>query len=180
MSQSDILKYLPPVFAEIREMVEHAKAQNQEIDSLWGACERAYDDQFLYEMTENGVIRWEKMLGIVPLGTDNLEDRRFRIINRLNAQLPYTMRMLEAKLTQMCGPDGYTMEYMPEMFKLKIRVSLYRRNQFNDIKALLYEMIPLNIELDYDIQYNKHSTLTKYTHGFLSQYTHKELMKTRL
>lgn len=176
--QPNILEYLPQVFSEVREMIVHAASQKPELESLWAANDNAYNDQFLYTMTENGVKRWESILGIQPLGGDTLEDRRFRIINKLNAQLPYTYRMIEMHLNQLCGKDGYTMTYNPDTWTLRIRVSLTRKSQLNDVYDLLKEMIPVNIILDYDLQYNSHAILSRFTHAQLSQYNHGELRTT--
>lgn len=173
--QSDILEYLPPVFSEIREMIVHAKAQKPELESLWMASDNAYNDQFLDTMTENGIKRWEAILNIQPSGNDMLEDRRFRIVNKLRAKLPYTYRMLEMHLNQLCGSEGYIMSYNPVTWTLYIRVSLTRKKQFNDVHELLKEMLPANIILDYDLQYNSYAALVGYTHVRLRQYKHEEL-----
>lgn len=175
MRNGDILSYLPEVFKSIREMSAHAEAVNPELTALWGDIEKAYSDQYLYEMSENGVKRWEKMIGIVPMGTDTLEDRRFRIINRLNAQLPYSYRMLESHLTQMCGPSGYKLSYDAETFTLTVKVSLAVKKQYNEIFDLVNQMIPLNIVLDYDLLYNTHTVLSGFTHAELSAFNHNAL-----
>lgn len=175
MPQPNILEYLPNVFREIKEMQAHAAAEHPELSNLWAANDNAYNDQFLYTMTENGVSRWEKMLGISPMGTDTLEDRRFRIINRLNAQLPYTYRMLESHLIQMCGYDGYTMSYDKDTWTLTIKIALTSKKQYNEVLDLVNQMIPMNIILDYDLLYNSHQVLSAYTHEQLSAYTHGAL-----
>lgn len=175
MPQPNILEYLPAIFADVKEMIVHASAERPELEKLWNASDDAYNNQFLYSLTENGVERWEKIIGIVPLGTDTLEDRRFRIINRVNAQLPYTYRMMEAKLTQLCGKDGYVLSYTPETYTLKARVALTRKNQLSEVRQLLHEMAPINIIIDFDLQYRSHAMLSEYTHEFLANYTHTDL-----
>lgn len=175
MPQPNILEYLPSVFAEVKEMIAHAGAQQPELSNLWTANDNAYADQFLYRMTENGANRWESILGITPLATDTLEERRFRIINRLNAQLPYTYRMLETHLNQMCGRDGYTMSYDASTWTLTIKVALTAKKQYDEILSLVEQMIPLNIVLDYDLLYNKHEKLAAFTHSQLAAYTYGAL-----
>ena len=175
MRQPNILDYLPEVWKSIKEMISHADAENPELHKLWQGVESAYNDQFLYLMGENGIKRWEKMLGIVPMATDNLEDRRFRIINRLNAQLPYTYEMLESHLKQMCGENGYVMSYDADTWTLLIKIALTSKKQYNEILALINQMIPMNIILDYDLLYNSHAVLGAFTHGELSSYTYGAL-----
>lgn len=175
MRQPNILDYLPEVFKVVSEIQAHADAENPELRFLWEAVENAYNDQFLYTMGENGIKRWENMLGVTPLDTDTIEDRRFRIINRVNAQLPYTYRMLEYHLNQMCGTNGYTMSYDKNTWTLRIRVSLEKRNQYSEVLRLVTEMIPMNILLDYSLLYNSHKVLAAFTHKQLSANTHNEL-----
>lgn len=175
MRQPNILDYLPEVFQVVKEIKAYADAMNPELATLWLGVDDAYNDQFLYTMTENGISRWEKMLKISPMGTDTLEDRRFRVINRLNAQLPYTYRMLEAHLIQMCGANGYTMKYDKDTWTLTIKIALTSKKQFDEILALVNQMIPLNIVLDYDLLYNSHNVLSAFTHAELSAYTYGAL-----
>jgi len=175
MPQPNILEYLPNVIKEVKEMQIHAAAEHPELSNLWTANDNAYNDQFLYSMSENGIKRWEKMLKISPMGTDTLEDRRFRIINRLNAQLPYTYRMLESHLIQMCGQNGYTMNYDADALTLTIKIALTSKKQYDEILSLVNQMIPMNIVLDYDLLYNSHSVLSVFTHGQLSNYTYGAL-----
>lgn len=175
MPQPNILEYLPDFLREVKEIVAHAKAEYPELENLWAANDSAYSDQFLYTMGENGITRWEKMLKISPMGTDTLEDRRFRIINRLNAQLPYSYKMLEAHLIQMCGPGGYVMSYNKDNWTLTIKIALTSKKQFDEIKVLINQMIPMNIILDYDLLYNSYALLGKYTHAQLSAYSYGAL-----
>lgn len=175
MRQPNILDYLPDVFKGVKEIQVHASTENPELAKLWDAVENAYNDQFLYTMGENGIKRWEKILKILPMGTDNLEDRRFRIINRLNTQLPYTYRMLESHLIQMCGKDGYTMSYDKDTFTLTIKIALGSKKQYNEVLQLVNQMIPANIVLDYDLLYNTYEIISQFTYGELTSFTYETL-----
>ena len=175
MRNGDILSYLPEVFKSIREISAHAEAVNPELTALWEEVEKAYNDQYLYEMSENGVKRWEKMLRIDPMGTDSLEDRRFRVINRLNAQLPYSYKMLEGHLIQMCGENGYRMYYDKDTWTLTVKIALTSKKQYGEILDLINQMIPLNIILHYDLLYNNYEMLGGYTHAQLSSFTYGAL-----
>lgn len=175
MAQPNILEYLPDFLRAVKEIQIHAAAESPELTSLWEANDNAYNDQFLYLMGENGISRWEKMIGISPFGTDTLEDRRFRIINRLNAQLPYSYKMLESHLIQMCGETGYRMSYDKDTFTLTIKIALTSKKQYDEILELVNQMIPLNIVLDYDLLYNNYNVLSGYTHAELSAHTHGAL-----
>lgn len=175
MPQPNIIEYLPKAFAEVKEMKAYANTLYYELSALWEAIYKVYYDQFLYSLTEYGIKKWESILHIQPLAMDTLEDRRFRIITKVNARLPYTYRMLEIRLNQMCGKDGYTMSYDPDTYTLCVRVSLTRKNQLEEIQTMINEMIPVVLILDYDLQYNSYRILSQFTHAQLSQYTNEQL-----
>lgn len=180
MREPDILEYLPQFLKEVREMIGNADGENKELSKLWEAIEQAWNDQFLYTMGEYGIKRWEKIIGITPYATDTLEDRRFRIINRLNANVDYTYIRVWEHLAQMCGANGFTMQYIAEIWTLQVRVALHQARQYEEMRRWLLEIIPLNIILDIDLLYNTHRILNRFTHGNLSQYTHHELRITPL
>lgn len=175
MRQPNILKYLPYVFRDIKEMKAQASADEPELNLVWDRVENAFDDQFLYLMKETGIERWEKILEISPLGTDSIEDRRFRIISKLNVQLPYTYRMLDNYLKQMCGESGYEMDLDKERFLLTISLALGSKNQRTDIIKLIDEMVPCNIVTEITLMFNTYSQLKAKTHAQLHTRTHEDV-----
>lgn len=177
MRQVNILDYLPEFLQRTEQLIVYADAENIELDALWKAIETAWNDQFLYTMGDYGITRWEKMLNITPLSTDELEDRRFRIINRLNTMASYTYREIDEYLKSMCG-GAYTMQYISEIWTLQIRLSLKKARHLNELKRWLAEIIPLNILLDIDLMYNTHGILGQFSHAFLGRHTQGQLRAT--
>ena len=169
---NDVLSYLPEVFKGIKEFKVFANCVNPELQKAWKAVESAFNDLNLYDMGEDKIKRWEKILNVQPMGTDTIEDRRFRIINRLNSQLPYSYRMLESHLIQMCGENGYTINYNAAAFLLTVKIALTSKKQFAEVLVFVEEMIPANVVLDYDLLYNQYSTLMSFTHGALTSFTY--------
>ena len=88
MKPSDLLSYLQPVLQLVREFQALAQAGDIEADALWEGTAEMTANQFVDTLNLYGVKRWEGMLGIKPLGTDTLEDRRFRIKAWMNHSLP--------------------------------------------------------------------------------------------
>lgn len=138
------------------------------------------DDILITTATENGIARREKILGITPLDTDTLEDRRFRVLSKWYDVYPYTDECLEERLTHLCGADGYTMSMDYDAMKLTVRVALGQKSQFNAAKELLEDIVPVYIILDVDLLYNTHRMLSAYTHTQLSTRTHKQLREEEL
>jgi len=170
-----LIDYLPQVLKDVREYKSIVAAEEPELVDLWTTLESALNDNFINDATENGVLRLESILKIIPKAADTLEDRKFRIKARFNEQLPYTFRTLEERLTTLCGEDGYTCELFNDTYTLKVRIELVVKGQYDAVDDLLERIVPANLVIDLDLRYNQHLTLANFTHAELSIYTHKQL-----
>lgn len=160
---------------EFREFKAISTAETPELLYLWGVLEDVMNDQFVNDATQNGVKRWESILKIVPKGTDSLDIRKFRILTRLNEQLPYTYTTLEQRLITLCGQNGYSLQLNNTEYTLKVRVELTVKGKFDEVKSMLQRIVPANIVIDLSLLYNQHSLLSNFTHSQLANYTHDQL-----
>jgi len=171
----DTINYIPPILKEYKELIAIANTENPELNLLWQSLEDILNDQFINDATENGVKRWEKILTIIPKGTDTLDFRKFRVLSRLNEKLPYTYRVLEQQLITLCGEDGYYLELKNNEYTLIVKIDLTARSKFNDVGNLLDRIVPSNMIIDLTLLYNQNSTLANFTHAQLSAYTQDQL-----
>ncbi|MGL5715055.1 MAG: putative phage tail protein [Paraclostridium sp.] len=176
----DLISRLPPGLQNKSEYIEINTTSDTEIDFIWNRVDDAFKDQYLYEITEYGIKRWEKIMRITPKSSETLDDRRFRIINRFLNKIPFTMRSLQNTLSTLCGEDGYKIEYINNTFTLKIKLELKVKHQIDEVKRTLYHIVPTNIVQDISLIYNQYITLAKFTHEQLSVYTHKQLREEQL
>lgn len=171
----NLIDYLPQVLKEKRELKLTFQSEQIEIEKSWDALKNALNDQFVVDSTEYGVSRWEKILGIIPKATETLDIRKFRILTRLNEQLPYTFTTLKQQLEALCGSDGYSLTLKNEIYTIEVKVNLIAKSNFDDVAALLHRVIPANMVIDLKLIYNQQSTLSQFTHGQLQAYTHNQL-----
>jgi hypothetical protein len=97
----DNFYYLPDFlkeFKEFRKLRKLTEAENVELLKLWNCFENIMDNTFINDSSESGVESWERILKITPKAYDTLNDRKFRILTRLNERLPYTYREVEKRL----------------------------------------------------------------------------------
>lgn len=170
-----LINYLPHFLREYIEMERIMSAQQPEFDDLWLACENALSDVFILYATENGVKRWESMMGITPKDTDTLDERKFRILAHMNQDLPYTMRKLEEALTTICGAGNFSVDLQHEKYHIEVKLALSNANNFQDVVDLLTKMLPANLTQNVQIMYNTHAVIGQLTHADLSAYTHEQL-----
>lgn len=170
-----LIDYLPPFVQEYKEIAILMNAEQYEVDRLWTEADDAFADQFIMDATEYGVSRRESMLGISPKGTDTLDERKFRILTKLNQELPYTLRKLEQALVNLCGEDGYSIELKAAEYHIEVKLAISNAKNYTEVENILKKMIPANMMSIVSIKYNSHTVLSQFTHAQLSAYTHEQL-----
>jgi hypothetical protein len=176
-----LIDYLPPAIRNVREYRAIMDGGEQdEIAALWDAVDAAFDDQFMDSATANGVGRWESILGIRPKGTDTLDARKFRILTRLNEQLPYTLPALRNMLQSLCGEDGYSVEAQNGLYALTVKIALVAKSNFDDVDALLKKVVPANMAVALELKYNTWGILKGFTWGELKAGTWKGIKEDAL
>lgn len=169
------LEYLPPVMSEVMEIQEIYKGITPELKLVYEAGNEVLNENFVNYAKDFGLERMEKMLGIKIDYDDTVENRRMRILAKLNGDTPYTFERVYDKLKLLCGEGNVTMEYAKDIYTLRVLVKLKAKKQFETVRKMLLEMLPCNISLICMIAYNTHGVLSNYTHGGLRQYTQRQL-----
>ncbi|WP_270943169.1 putative phage tail protein [Romboutsia lituseburensis] len=167
----NLINRLPPKLQDKKEYIQICQTQDKEFVFLWNKIDDCLKDQYLHELTLNGVKRWEKIMKITPKASETLEDRRFRIINRFLNKLPYTMTSLKQILNTLCGENEYTIDYDIATFTLKIRLNLTVKNQLDEVKRTLKHIVPTNIVQDIDLLYNTWGMVKDKTWGEMKKLT---------
>ena len=170
-----LINYLPPFIQEFREIASMMETEQFEIDHLNSETQNALADQFILELTEKGIKRWESMLGISPKDTDTLNERRFRILAKRNQNTPYTLRKLERVLTNLCGVDGYFIEVTPSNYHIVVKLAVGNHNNYSEVEDILNKMIPANMTKHIELLYNSYDRLSQLTHAQLSVFTHDQV-----
>ena len=150
-------------------------SEQPEIEKAWNTTDDLLDNQFIPTAGNMGLSRWEKILGITPKGTDSLEDRRFRILTRINEELPYTLPQLRNILETLCGKGNYSADVEEGTYQLLVKIGLAAKNNFNDVESLLNRVVPQNMVVTLLQLYNTHAELGRFTHAQLAAYTHNQL-----
>lgn len=149
-SLDDLKEYEPNVLArtpdelkDFKEIIEIAKAAEPEFKLLTERLERLLLNLFPTEANETGIRQWENWLDVLREATDTLEDRRARVIGRLNERLPYTWVRLHKMVAGICGWDGYSMTL--DELELTLRLKPHTNSKADAIIDLLSRILPLYI-----------------------------------
>lgn len=167
--------YLPPVLLKTYEFPLLCKTEQREFDRLNTAVDEVLDAQFVSTAGERGIERYEQIFSIVPQDTDTLDERRFRVLAKINAQLPFSIRRLRQQLATLCGEDGYRMEIDGGRYMLTVKVALTAKRNQQAVEELLADIVPANMVCTTSLLYNQHADLTRFTHAQLALLTHFEI-----
>jgi hypothetical protein len=170
-----LINYLPYVVRDFLEFQGIMTGEQPEFERAWNSADELLDNQFISTAGDMGLSRWERILEITPKGTDTLEDRRFRILTRINEELPYTLPQLRNILHTLCGEGNYSAEVEEGTYNLIVKVGLAAKNNFSDVESLLNRVVPQNLVVNLLQLYNTHAELGRFTHAHLSAYTHDQL-----
>lgn len=173
--ERQLIKYLPYVVRDYPEFQGITGSEQPEFERAWASADDLLNNQFISTAGSMGLSRWEKILGITPKGTDTLEDRRFRILTRINEELPYTLPQLRNILETLCGKDNYSADVEEGTYQLLVKIGLAAKNNFTDVEALLNRVVPQNMVVTLLQLYNTHGELGRFTHAQLAAYTHDQL-----
>lgn len=146
----DIKEYWSPVVAESLEFTLIADAENPEFNYLWEKIYGLVDEYFVKSATEYGVSRMEKILNIVPLATETLDERKDRLIWKLNLRIPYTIRFLKNLLASMVGEENREVEHDNDTQVLTVRIKEGLRDM-TQLRKDLEKIIPQNLILELEV-----------------------------
>lgn len=169
------IKYLPELLQPIQDFQGLNDAYKAELKDLYEACAALFDDQFISTASETILAKWENHLGILPNATDTLDERRFRILAKLNDTPPYTERYLKNRLTELCSDGEFELEIDIPNYTVRVGVTLNSPANTDTIYAWLRELLPANLLLSVYQVLTRHYELVGLTHNDLSHYTHNQI-----
>ncbi len=168
-------EYLPSILLKTYEFPLLCDTEQREFDRLNTAVDEVLDAQFVSTAGERGIERYEQIFSIVPQDTDTLDERRFRVLAKINAQLPFSIRRLRQQLATLCGENGYRMEIDGGKYTLTVKVALTAKRNQQAVEELLADIVPANMVCTTSLLYNQHADLTRFTHAQLALLTHFEI-----
>lgn len=137
--------YLPPVLLTTCEFPLLCQGEQPEFDALAVGVTEVLDAQFVMSAPLRGIERYEKVFGLLAKDTATLDERRFAILSKMNAQLPYTVRSLRRMLTALCGEDGYSLEIDHNQYTLFVKMPVSDLQKLQAVRDMLHIVVPANM-----------------------------------
>lgn len=147
MRQVNVSKYYPSVTKSYREIEKIPLAENSEFSLIWSKIGYLWDDQFILTLQLTGILRWEKILKIIPKVNHTQEERRKNILIKINEQIPYTYRRMIQILDILCGANLYDIDLIYNKYLLNIIVNPDSTNNIDSIARILNPIVPANLTM---------------------------------
>ena len=140
-------RYYPSVVAPSAEFKTLAAIENPEYKLQWEQLWRRFANTFVYEVDETGAARWEDMLRMIrgdnlPLGT-----RKQRILARINAMTPYSIRAFRSMLDAMFGAGVVVPSEVFEKYELWLDVARTHIFRADEVRRYARVIAPANMTI---------------------------------
>lgn len=142
-------KYLPEFISNIREFQELDKACSVEIDKLRNKLQQLQDNQFIETAHEEGLRKYEQLLNLNS--TNDIELRRFNILNKYNSTIPFSMMWLRNMLNTTIGRGDFLMEVDNVRYTMTIGVVKSKEHLIEILMKDLRKKIPANMVLNINV-----------------------------
>ena len=164
----ELLQKLPRYHRNIYEFQQISKADTPELKLLLKHIDTILSNWFIDTADDYGISRLEKIAGIIPDSSVDLEIRKFNLLLKMSEKLPYTDETLEERLTSLCGAGNYSVFRDYDNYFISILTTLEDGNTFDSIIEALDKMIPCNLVLEVKNVVTASSTGVTYTGGVVT------------
>lgn len=139
-----LIEYLPPFLQEVREFKEIFNSEDIELERINKAIDEIKREVIVKTAESYGLDRYEKIYNIVP-DTNNIEQRRFNILSKINNKIPFTINWLKNKLETLVGKDNYRIDVKHNEYSITIEVIMLFEDIANSLNINLREQLPANM-----------------------------------
>ena len=141
-----LLDLLPPWYREVLDYQVLCSAEKTVFDALAEEIVGVADNFFFQTMDEGAVAQWESIFGIVPNPqTEDLDFRRYRVLNRVSTRPPYTLGFLYQKLDELIGPGLWEVTVDYPNYTLYIESSAQNQNYAAEVAFTINRIKPAHI-----------------------------------
>jgi hypothetical protein len=139
-------RYFPRYYEGILETDELIKVENDIWNNLYLLLNKAKNNQFIAYADEDGIYAYEQLFQIVAdPETETLEERRFKLLNRIQTLSYYTMIYLRQKLDSLFGKNNYEIEMDYLNYTLYIKSNASNSFIYKESIATINKIKPANI-----------------------------------
>lgn len=143
---TELCKQLPPWYREVLDYQQICQTETAQFEALAQEITGVAENFFFQTMGLSGVKMWEQIFHIVPNPqTEDLEFRRYRVLNRITTKPPYTLGFLYQKLDELIGPGMWEVTVDYPNYTLYIESSAQNQNYATEVAFTINRIKPAHI-----------------------------------
>ena len=143
---TQLCQQLPPWYREILDYQQICQTETAQFEALAQEITGVAENFFFQTMGLSGVEMWEQIFHIIPNpSTEDLDFRRYRVLNRISTKPPFTLGFLYQKLDELIGPGLWTVTVDYPNYTLYIESSAQNQNYANEVAFTISRIKPAHI-----------------------------------
>ena len=167
----NIINYLPLYLQSVYEFKKICNVENIELSNIQSKLESILDETIVARASEYGISRYEKIFDIINKKS-TLYERRFIVESIFLNKIPFTMKWLENKLSQIAG-DQYSIDMDYNNYSIVIRISYLFSGAASLLEEDLRKSLPANLDLT--LYLNENEDIDLFTGGATISGCYEEL-----
>ena len=160
----------PKIITGIKDINEIYKSNDRTYSDYNSFLDQYKLDIFIDTMSIDMIEKYEKMLDMEILSGQSEEIRRKNLKDKLVADVAYTYRVLERKITNLLNTENgeyYTLTVDTEGERVNFRLGLEVKRFSSVVNKLLEDIVPLNMDLEFWWDYNTYGRVKNFNIGDL-------------
>lgn len=142
---TDLIPLLPQWYREVLDYQEICNTEKDQLDLLASEIMAVANNMFFQTMEVEAIEDWERLLNIAPTAAETLTFRRDRVLNRVSAKPPFTLRFLYKKLDELIGEGQWNVYVDYPNYTLYVESSAQNQFYAQEVSFLINKIKPAHI-----------------------------------
>ena len=143
---TELCRQLPPWYREVLDYQQMCQTETAQFEALAQEITGIAENFFFQTMGLDGIEMWEQIFNIVPNPqTEDIDFRRYRVLNRITTKPPFTLGFLYQKLDELIGPGLWEVTVDYPNYTLYIESSAQNQNYASEVAFTINRIKPAHI-----------------------------------
>lgn len=143
---TELCRQFPPWYREVLDYQQMCQTETAQFEALAQEITGIAENFFFQTMGLDGIEMWEQIFHIVPNPqTEDVDFRRYRVLNRITTKPPFTLGFLYQKLDELIGPGLWEVTVDYPNYTLYIESSAQNQNYASEVAFTINRIKPAHI-----------------------------------
>jgi hypothetical protein len=143
---TELCRQLPPWYREVLDYQQMCQTETAQFEALAQEITGIAENFFFQTMGLDGIEMWEQIFNIIPNPqTEDIDFRRYRVLNRITTKPPFTLGFLYQKLDELIGPGLWEVTVDYPNYTLYIESSAQNQNYASEVAFTINRIKPAHI-----------------------------------